>query len=257
MSWRKFEFFAPREEGPIAIAHRGGRAEAGENSLDAFRRATALGLRFIEIDLRATLAGELVVWHGKGIERVRPDLPIDIRRIDREHLVFFEQVLEELPDTRFLVDLKNKQAGEALAAVARRTGTAARICVGSFSHGRTMPAAAAIARETGYMPCTAMTPRQVARLLLHAVRPGREWQSQSVSAQIPAWMATPHVIAAAHSGGALVLAWTVNDMTAMRSLLARGVDGLMTDHPAVLKDVLAERGEWSDRVESPTPPSLR
>ena len=38
--------------------------------------------------------------------------------------------------------------------------------------------------------------------------------------------------------------WTIDDAAEMERLLDLGVDGIMTDHPAVLKDVLVRRGQW-------------
>ncbi len=38
--------------------------------------------------------------------------------------------------------------------------------------------------------------------------------------------------------------WTVDEAAEMRRLLDLGVDGIMTDRPAVLKEVLVDRGEW-------------
>jgi len=48
----------------------------------------------------------------------------------------------------------------------------------------------------------------------------------------------------AHRLGVVVHAWTVNRAEDMRDLLDAGVDGIMTDHLAVLRDVYAERGLW-------------
>ena len=45
--------------------------------------------------------------------------------------------------------------------------------------------------------------------------------------------------------------WTIDDADEMRRLLDIGVDGLMTDRPAVLRDVLVERGEWNGPVPDP------
>jgi len=56
--------------GPLAIAHRGGSAPAPESSLAAFGLASALGLRYLETDIRVTSDGQLVCFHDDTLERV-------------------------------------------------------------------------------------------------------------------------------------------------------------------------------------------
>jgi glycerophosphoryl diester phosphodiesterase len=52
------------------------------------------------------------------------------------------------------------------------------------------------------------------------------------------------LVRAAHRADLQVHVWTVDDSAAMRRLLDLGVDGIMTDRPQVLKDVLVERAQW-------------
>ena len=54
-------------------------------------------------------------------------------------------------------------------------------------------------------------------------------------------------VATAHERGLQVHVWTIDDRADMERLLDLGVDGIMTDQPQVLKDVLLERGSWSGR----------
>ena len=57
-------------------------------------------------------------------------------------------------------------------------------------------------------------------------------------------LVTDRLIATAHRLGIQVHVWTIDDRAEMARLLDLGVDGIMTDRPQVLKDLLVERGEW-------------
>ncbi|HEX2404072.1 MAG TPA: glycerophosphodiester phosphodiesterase family protein, partial [Acidimicrobiia bacterium] len=52
------------------------------------------------------------------------------------------------------------------------------------------------------------------------------------------------LIESAHAHGLQVHVWTVNSRAEMCDLLDLGVDGIITDRPDVLKEVLEERGQW-------------
>jgi glycerophosphoryl diester phosphodiesterase len=48
-----------------------------------------------------------------------------------------------------------------------------------------------------------------------------------------------------HDAGIAVHVWTIDDQPEMERLLDLGVDGIMTDRPSSLKQVLERRGQWS------------
>jgi len=60
----------------------------------------------------------------------------------------------------------------------------------------------------------------------------------------PITVSSARLVRKAHRAGKHVHVWTIDDPEEMRTLMARGVDGLMTDRTDILRQVLMERGEW-------------
>ncbi len=58
---------------------------------------------------------------------------------------------------------------------------------------------------------------------------------------------TERFVRRAHRRGIEVHVWTIDDADEMERLLDLGVDGIMTDRPAVLREVLERRGQWIER----------
>jgi glycerophosphoryl diester phosphodiesterase len=241
--------------GPLAFAHRGGASEAPENTMPAFEHAVSLGYRYLETDAHVTADGVLVAFHDDRLDRVTDrtgviaELPwraVKEARVDgREPIPLLEDLLTAWPEVRINIDPKQDAAVEPLAAAILRTRTTDRVCVGAFSDKRI----AKVKVLTGPGLCTSMGPREVARLV-SASRggPGRGG-ILSPCVQVPpaqgrVSIVTPRFVETAHRFGVQVHVWTIDDPAEMTSLLDLGVDGIMTDRPQVLKDLLVERGEW-------------
>ena len=242
-TWKDFAFFSPREQGVLAIAHRGSVEDGRENNLETFLSVAQLGIRFLEIDVRGTTLDRLVLWHGKGAERLRPGRPVEDDLAVANGCPTLDEVTFSLPDDmHFFLDIKNEAAVPLTVnrVVARQLVD--RVCIGSFSHARTLAVAEGIYADCGKRPATALTPRQVLSLMgASYIRRSRDFSIKAVSAQIPAWLAKPRVIDAAHKAGMLVLPWTVNEPAQMQALLDIGVDGMMTDRPSLLGEIIASR----------------
>ena len=242
--------------GPVPIAHRGGSLEGEENTLPAFRRAVALGYRHLELDVHLTADGEVVVHHDPTLERMTGDpRPLaaltwaELRRIRTRGgagIPRLADVLEDLPQTFLNIESKSDAVVEPLAALLRRTGAVGRIGTGSFRAGRTQRLRALLGPDLCWSPAW----RGVLGLWLRGrglpVPPGAfpVVQVPRHFRGIP--VVTPGFVRAAHAQGIQVQVWTVNDEAEMRALLDMGVDGLMTDRPSLLKDVMTERREWRD-----------
>ena len=99
-------------------------------------------------------------------------------------------------------------------------------------------------RLCGPRLCTSIGPREIIRL-----RYGAFGRFAAGCVQVPVrWgrllIVDRRMIDACHHRGMQVHVWTINDPAEMQRLLDLGVDGLMTDRPAVLKQVLVDRAAW-------------
>ncbi len=220
----------------------------------AFAAAIDLGYRHVETDVHATRDGVLVAFHDEGLQRLsgRPESIADLSWKDLEtvrvgggHAIpRFEELLEAWPDLRIAVDPKHDQATIPLIEILQHAAAIDRVCVGSFS-GRRLATAR---RLGGPRLCTGLSPKEVGQLQAASAGLPIRLKAGACAQVPPAAKGVPLVhkrfVDAAHAQGIAVHVWTIDDADEMRHLLDIGVDGIMTDRPTVLRDVLVERGTW-------------
>ena len=237
--------------GVLAFAHRGGAGDAPENTLPAFAAAVAMGYRYLETDTHLTADGVLVAFHDDVLDRVTDrtgriaELPwseVSKARIGDEPIPLLEDLLAAFPDTRVNIDPKHDAAVGPLAELLIRMDAVDRVGIGSFSDRRL----AELRRRCGPRLCTSLGPRDIARLKLGARRVP-VGAMPAPCAQVPVrtngvTVTDRRFVDAAHRRGMQVHVWTIDDPDEMHRLSDLGVDGIMTDRIAVLKDVLESRG---------------
>jgi len=240
--------------GPIPFAHRGGASEVPENTLPAFEHAVNLGYRYVETDVHVTADGVLLAFHDHVLDRVtdRTGIVAEVdyasvreARVDGiEPIPLLEELLGAWPDLRVNIDPKHDAAVDPLIEVLRRTRARDRVCVGSFSDER-------IARVAAALPgiCTALGPNASLQLGLAATGTDGIGELGSPCAQLPPTygevvVVTEELVAETHRRGMHLHVWTIDGDAEMAQLLDLGVDGIMTDRPVVLKEVLLGRGQW-------------
>jgi glycerophosphoryl diester phosphodiesterase len=242
---------------PIAYAHRGGALEGEENTLPAFERATALGYTHFETDIRASRDGVGVVFHDRMLYRVtgHPGPISDynwstlsqMRTREGNALLRLDDLLAAFPDTFINLEVKSDAAVEPMIKAIQRVGAIERVCVGSFKAARVQRLRAAL----GYRVCWSPSYSGVARLWFAGFGLFRGLLDFPV-VQVPTDfyglpVVTNRFMRSAHARGIQVHVWTISEEPEMNRLLDLGVDGLMTDRPSLLKDVLQRRGQWRDR----------
>jgi glycerophosphoryl diester phosphodiesterase len=252
---------------PVAIAHRGSRLLWPENTMEAFAGAVSLGFRHLETDLHLTSDGVLVCHHDLAVDRTTDgcgnvgDLTFDqlnsldagYRHVGVGGHVFrgigvrvpaLEEVVLAFPEASFVVDLKTDRSIEPLHQLIERLDLHDRLIVGSFSDRRLREFRAAsegrVATSTG---------AAASRSWLLASRIGRGARGEASALQLPVRsrgirVVDRRLVVSAHALGLQVHVWTVNDPVEMTALLDIEVDGIITDRPDLLKEVLVARGEW-------------
>ncbi|MCC5950757.1 MAG: glycerophosphodiester phosphodiesterase [Acidimicrobiia bacterium] len=241
---------------PAAFAHRGGAAEAPENTMAAFEAAVASGYRYLELDVRTTADGELVVFHDAYVDRVTDGVGAlrDLRygevaelRVDGTATVpRLAEVFEAWPGVRVNIDPKEGAAVAPLARLLLETGVLDRVCIMAFSDARLRR----LRRLVGPRLCTALGPSGMTRLRMAA----SGWpvgRPVGAVAQVPVRLGhrtllDADVVRTARRFGLPIHVWVVDNPGEMHRLLDLGVAGIMTDRPSVLRHVLVERGQWHD-----------
>lgn len=240
---------------PIPFAHRGGAATGVENALSAFAEVQRLGYRYVETDVRTTADGVPVVFHDDHVGRLTgvdgriSALPLPAVRSlalsGGERIATLEEVLGSFPDLRFNIDLKDEGGVLGVPPVLARTAASDRVCVTSFAERRIRR----VRRRLDPAVCTGLGVGGVA-LLLAGGLVGRPYGRAAGVLQVP-WSLgggrtlPARVVHIGHAARLAVHVWTVDDPVQMRAALDMGVDGVMTDQPGLLRDVLIDRGQWA------------
>lgn len=245
------------------IAHRGASSEAPENTLPAFELAARQGADAFELDVRLTADGAPVVCHDATLDRTTDGCgPVaalswsalrSVRVNGVDPVCRLEDVLEELPGVRLNVDVKSDHAVGPVLEVLRRTDAWDRVCLASFSERRLarLRAEGGAGLLTSYGPRSALGlrvrslapwPPRAVRVVSRRTGPGPLAQLPRRHGRVP--VVDSALVRYARRAGIEVHVWTVDTAAEMAELLDLGVDGLVTDRPDVLREVLRGRGCW-------------
>ena len=249
--WRR-EPFAP----PLILGHRGVRGTLPENTMLAFERARQEGADGIELDVRTTADGVVIVAHDRDLARMTAGR--DVRLVEAIRASELPSIalegggvaptLAEVLDwadahrLRVNVELKHdvpdrlRLARAVSRLLSSRARASRRVLVSSFDP--LLVAAMA-----------SLSPSVPRALLVHARQRYARSRAAGVAARLLSSIAihmertlcSPSRVARLRAQGLLVNVWTVNDPREARDLARLGVDALITDDPAGIIAALAER----------------
>lgn len=235
--------------------------------MEAFSGAVDLGFKHLETDIHITRDGVPVCIHDDTVDRTTDgigdvsnlafdelqELDAGYRHGGRDGYAFrgkgltvpsLEEVLDTFPDVNLVVDMKIDGCADPLAGLLDRLDAHERLIVGSFSDERID-----VFRDASTGRVATSTGTAQSRMWVLASRVGRGVKGEAKALQLPTQIrgvtvVDEKLVQAAHEDGLQVHVWTVNDRAEMERLLDIGVDGVITDRPDVLKELLIERGEW-------------
>lgn len=221
------------------LAHRGASARCRENTLEAFRAARALGADGVELDVRRSADGVLVVHHDAGL----PDGPLVVSLAAAElpgWVPTLDAALEECAGMIVDAEIKNlatepdfdaaESTAVAAAALVARLGIGHRVVISSFSMA-SIDAAHETAPE---VPTAWLTPGAYDQLDALALAAGRGHAALQPRHEA----VTPELVAAVHDRGLEIHAWTVDDPDRISWLAHAGVDAVITNVPDVARAAL-------------------
>lgn len=253
-------------EGPMVIAHRGGSALWPENTLRAFQGAAALGVDVLEMDIHSTADHVLVVCHDPSLDRTTngtgaiSDRPLsEIQALDAGYhwtsddgasypfrgkgfrVPTMEEVFQRFPHMRLNVELK--QSSPSLSApfcqMIRAYGMEEKVLVASFDPS-TMREFRAECPEVA----TSATAPEIRKFMwMHKLRLGNLYRGAPEAFEVPPRLGdleivTPQFLRESRARNIRIYVWTVNESEDMKRFIDLGVDGILTDHPDQLLDVL-------------------
>lgn len=255
------------ERRPLVFGHRGGSGLAPENTLAAFDRGMAEGADGLELDVRLSRDGEVVVCHDATVDRttdargaVSRFTAAELSGVDAGYrfttgngdfpfrgrgwgVPRLRAVLERYRDPLLIVEMKGDDVELARRTVEaiRAAEAGPRTCLGGFSRalidevrrlepGQATSAASDEVRWALYRSWVGLFPREVPYRALQV--PRHRGGHRVVS---------PRFVRGAHRAGVLVQVWTVNREDEIARLLDWGVDGIITDRPDRARKVIGEQ----------------
>jgi len=235
----------------VVIAHRGAAGAAPENTLASIRRANEDGTDWVEIDVQETADGEVVVIHDSDFMKLAGN-PLkvwegtlaQIQDIDigswfaaeysSERVPTLREVLAEVAGKSHLViELKyyghDQQLEQRVVDIVEQAGMVDDVAIMSLKY-------------EGIQKIRKLRPDWTIGLL--AVKAlGNLTRLDIDFLAVNTGMATPGFVRRAQESGKQVLVWTINDPVTMSRVTSLGVNGIITDEPALAREVIEQRAE--------------
>ena len=260
----EFAFF--ESDRPMVIAHQGGEGLRPSNTLIAFENAVDLGVDVLEMDVHSTSDGTLVLIHDDTVDRttdgsgrVKELTLAELQQLDAGdywtpddgatypyrgqgvRIPTLEEIVTAFPEMKYNIEIKQVDPSIAvpLCKLLRHYGLTDRALVASF-HPTAMNEFRAACPEVA----TSMVEDEIRPFfILNTVFLGALYSPPGTAFQVPEYsgnlhVLTPRFVRGAQRNNVAVHPWTIDDPADMARFLDMGVDGIITDRPDLMLELL-------------------
>jgi glycerophosphoryl diester phosphodiesterase len=233
---------------PLVLAHRGACRRAPENTVAAFRIAGELGADGVELDVRRTLDGVLVVSHDPVVEGLGllVEHPFERVRSTVPQVATLEEAFDALADMIVNVEIKcfptepdadpERIVARGVVELVDRRGLHDDVIVSSFELDAIDVVHALDARVTTAWLTSRLAPATSVPI---AVARGHAWVNPDRATMLASDTAARDGVREAEAQGVRLDVWTVDEPDEIAALAAAGVDAIITNVPDIALGVLA------------------
>ncbi len=227
---------------PVVVAHRGASAYEPENTIRAVVRALDLGADAVEVDVRRSKDGALVILHDETVNRTTNGAGLvsgmtldELRTLDAgkgERIPRVEEVIDAVRGRALLVlELKESDLWGPAMDVVERRGSRNGVLLVSFLRSEM----AELKRDRPDVRCGALFAAGPSEALAWTL------ETEVDLAGLRQEAATEDLADGLHRRGRGLYVWTVNDVQDARRAADLGADFLVTDAPEAVKAAIASR----------------
>lgn len=221
----------------LKIGHRGAKAYEPENTILSFKRALELGVNAVELDVRRTKDGEIVVIHDAEVDRTTngkglvSDLTLkEIKELSTEKgekIPTLDEALAFLNrKVKVLIEIKEVGIEEKVLEIVKSRGLEDNVIIISFHEDSLKKV-----REMSGVIKTGL-------IYVRHKDPIKAALSLKAQYLLPMYkFVYPSLVKRAHENGLKVIVWTINTPEEAREYARMGVDGIASDRPDILKDL--------------------
>lgn len=251
---------------PLVIAHQGGDGLWPGETMFAYQNAVKLGVDVLEMDIHITKDGTLILMHDEAVDRTTDgsgeieSMTLDeLKKLDAGYdwstddgttfpfrgkgltIATLDEVFTAFPDKHMTIEIKKTNASMAqpFCELIRKHKMEDKVLVASFYDDKLKEF-----RQTCPEVATSSAKNETTVFVL-LTKPflGSFYSPKFFSLQVPEesggiTVMTPSFVKAAHERNLAVEPWTINDAETMKKFIAWGVDGIITDRPDIMLEVL-------------------